>query len=278
VSLIAIPDLPLSALRTLKVPHNNLTHLSEKISTTLQDLDLSFNNFSGIPAEFMTMYFPHLKSLSLSSNPITSIPDKTFQRLSNSLEHLDIANLDLESFSLDLLEALQNLRSLKTSAYVKLPNYNIPKLVQNLHNLRSIWIDSPPPPPPAKEPNGKPPKPSPPQSDLRREMEGIFPLKVRELTFSGKGLSKLADNIMSGIQSTVLHINFVNTSLLQLSPNLFKVMDQVRNVSMEIDGMNGLLKNIPNPNSAHILHLPNTVFLTDLKISGNSYTCDCELG
>lgn len=55
-------------------------------------------------------------------------------------------------------------------------------------------------------------------------------------------------------------------------------MGRVRNISLDIRYNNRMLKKIPNPNTGTVPHLPNSVFLTELKMSDTDLNCDCDLG
>lgn len=73
-----------------------------------------------------------------------------------------------------------------------------------------------------------------------------------------------------------MSIKFYNTSLTSLPK--FNTIGTATNISLNILGNNQQLSNIPNPNSAKFLNIPSKAFLTELKISGNSFSCDCDLG
>lgn len=73
-----------------------------------------------------------------------------------------------------------------------------------------------------------------------------------------------------------MSITFFNTSLKSLPK--FNTIGTATNISLNIFKNNQQLSNIPNPNSAKFLNTPNNAFLTELKISGNSFSCDCDLG
>lgn len=80
------------------------------------------------------------------------------------------------------------------------------------------------------------------------------------------------------MRSPYLYMQLFNTSLQALPPNFFKHMGRVRNISLDIRYNNHNLKKIPNPNTGQVPFLPNSVFLTDLKMSHTDLNCDCDLG
>ncbi|XP_065076627.1 chaoptin-like isoform X2 [Ochlerotatus camptorhynchus] len=285
VSLSAVPELSNPSLRVLKISHNDLPSIPPELAanmSSLRELDLSENDLTHVP--LITHSLPNLKSLSLAGNPITTMTNTSLLGAADTLEHLDIANLNLNGIENGVLNKLHFLRTLRISTYPNIQHFNIPRILENAHNLRELWIEAPKPPSHDRSGSSsaapKTPKPvSLPSSDMRREMEGILPRKLKSITFSGSGFNRLADNVLKGIQTASLHVSLYNTSMADLPNNFFKnIGKSVRNISLDLEFNNDLLKALPNPNSAHYLHLPEHVFLTDLRISGNSLSCDCEIG
>jgi hypothetical protein len=76
------------------------------------------------------------------------------------------------------------------STYPKINNFNIPKVLENVENLRYLWIEAPQ----SVSADGQS-KGGGASVDLKREMEGRLPLKLKNITISGTGFTKLADNI-----------------------------------------------------------------------------------
>lgn len=81
-----------------------------------------------------------------------------------------------------------------------------------------------------------------------------------------------------GIQSSYLRVILTNTSISTLPSNLFSKLGQVKNISLDFSGNNNNLKGVPNPNTASVVHLPEKVFLTSLRMGSNGLDCDCSLG
>lgn len=71
---------------------------------------------------------------------------------------------------------------------------------------------------------------------------------------------------------------FSNTSVSTLPSNLFAKLGAVKNISLDFGANNDQLKGVPNPNSASVVHLPEKVFLTSLRLGANALDCDCSLG
>jgi hypothetical protein len=56
----------------------------------------------------------------------------------------------------------------------------------------------------------------------------------------------------------------------------FTQLGRTRNLTLDV--RNNTFKSIANPNSGERPGAPKAVFLTNLKMSGNKWNCDCELG
>lgn len=117
-----------------------------------------------------------------------------------------------------------------------------------------------------------------PASDFARELSGNFPPKVRKVIFEGHSLNRVAEDVLKGVQSPVLHVIFKNTSITSLPDKLFNNLEHVRNITLDFDHTNKVLKKISNPNTAHYPNIADRTYLTNLNIDEMSLGCDCELG
>lgn len=99
VSLSMVPDLPLPALRVLRLSNNELPSIPQELApnmSQLRVLDLSDNDLTNMP--ILTHSLTHLRWLSLAGNSIRSLTNSSFTRLSDDLAYLDISQLDLNTF------------------------------------------------------------------------------------------------------------------------------------------------------------------------------------
>jgi Leucine-rich repeat (LRR) protein len=64
--------------------------------TSLRELDLSNNDLTNVP--LITHSLPNLRSLSLAGNPITTLTNTSLLGAAETLEYLDIAHFNLNSF------------------------------------------------------------------------------------------------------------------------------------------------------------------------------------
>jgi hypothetical protein len=103
----------LEYLKALRVAAFGLSSLPESfvnLGDTLEDLDISSNNFSGIPAMITEENFPRLRSLDLTANRRTIISD-----LRNATEGMGIHHNTATDDVLERLFLWENLESLTLS-------------------------------------------------------------------------------------------------------------------------------------------------------------------
>lgn len=90
------------------------------------------------------------------------------------------------------------LRKLRISTYPQLPNFNIPTILDDVDSLRELWIESPPwreEKVISKEGFETYQWVQDAASDLRQELFGYLPRKVKKITVSGSGFTNLAEGI-----------------------------------------------------------------------------------
>lgn len=91
------------------------------------------------------------------------------------------------------------MKSLRISTYPHINDFNIPKVITGLGNLRSLWIEAPVLPhiSPSSQSNNKVSTAPVFATDLRKEMLGYLPSKLRKITIGGKGYMILSDLLLS---------------------------------------------------------------------------------
>lgn len=102
------------------------------------------------------------------------------------------------------MQSLRTLRSLRLSPYPNVQDFNIPEIVDDMDNLRELWIEALEPVKVTQvtldagivssQPAAPPIQIS---TDLRKEMEGYLPPKLKKLTISGHGFTQLSDNVLN---------------------------------------------------------------------------------
>ncbi|GAB0092364.1 chaoptin [Sergentomyia squamirostris] len=281
VNIMTFPDLPFTFLKRLSIAHNELPSVPPELAlnlTTLRHLDLSYNDISAVP--LITHSLPQLKSLSIAGNPISTLSNTSLIGVAETLETLDIAHLFLTSFELGALSRMTSLKTLIISPYPDVINFNIPVIVEEIETLRQLEIEAPQAIPVAYagESSFMRPRKDAPKTDLKLEMDGSLPPKVKSIVIRGQGFTQISNNFLNGIQSPVLHVVLQNTSITSLPNNFIKSYGSIRNLTLDFTQNNDNLIKIPNPNTGRIPQLPNQVYLVDLKLGNQQLSCDCGIG
>ncbi|CAH1127122.1 unnamed protein product [Ceutorhynchus assimilis] len=261
VSLRNVPILPTPNLVTLSLAYNSLPNMPPELATNLtnlQRLNLDDNSLTLIP--ILTHSLDQLRYLSMASNQLTYLSNTSLLGVADHLEELDVRDLDLSVMEAGAFCKMYSLRTLKMNFYTGFKSFNIPLLIQYNTGLRNleIHVDRST------------------DSDLSREMQGDLPPKLRNITFSGKGLKKLGNNILKGIRYPEFHLCIRNTSIDKVPQELFKNIGSAKNVTVDV--RDGGLKGLMNPSTGSKPNLFKKTFLTDLKMIGNRWDCDCDLG
>ncbi|PSN49296.1 Chaoptin [Blattella germanica] len=254
-SLNEVPELPLHALRTLRISHNEIEDIPNELPTnltSLRRLDISHNQFQTVPPAIRSL--PQLRFLELESNPITTLSSVSFQGAMEELEELDLRHLPLNYFEPNTLNMMNTLQTLKLSPYKEVRDFNIPQIIQQNHGLRDLHLE-------AFE-----------KQDLEEEFSGSLPFKVRNITISGGGISNVPNNLFKGVRSPRLHFTLRNTSVEMLPRTLFQQTNWIRNLSLDI--RNNSLFSIGNPNTGEFPGAPKSMFLKEMQLTGNRWTCD----
>ncbi|XP_045535328.1 chaoptin isoform X2 [Papilio machaon] len=260
VSLVSIPSMALSKLKSLDLSYNNLPSISPETTgnlTKLRALDLSYNDFTKVPEA--THSLTNLRWLSLSGNPITALRNTSLYGVSPRLEYLDITRLRLNILEHGVLSKMFSLRTLKVNVYPSVRDFNIPQLVTYnaaLENLQ-IEVDDP-------------------QVDLGKEMAGELPGKLNNITLTGGSLKFISQYLLSGVQSKVLRLTIHNTSVEDIASEVFWKPGRIKNLTLDL--RYNRLARVPNPAQKEWPGVPNHLFLHDILVAGNPLACDCGIG
>ncbi|XP_044258031.1 chaoptin isoform X2 [Tribolium madens] len=261
VSLSQVPTLSTPNLLSLSLAFNSLPTVALEIAgniSSLRYLNLDYNDLSAVP--IVTHSLTELRYLSMEGNPITTLSNTSLLGAANQLEELNLKNIDLSVLELGAFCKMQPLRTLRIGIYSNIKNYNIPTILQfndGLKNLEILVIKD--------------------TDTLDNEMRGAWPLKLQNLTLTGRGLKKITGKMFQGIRSPTFHLTLCNTSVIKIPFDVFHNMLQVRNVSVDVRD-NLLLKNLQNPSTGSKPGKPRSAFLIDLKLMGGKWSCDCDLG
>ncbi|KAJ8961557.1 hypothetical protein NQ318_014809 [Aromia moschata] len=273
VSLTLVPTLPTPHLISLSLAYNALPTVPPEMATNmtnLQRLDLNYNDLTAVP--IVTHSLLELRYLSMVANPITFLSNTSLLGVADHLVELDIRNFELNNLEVGVFCKMYSLRTLKMNYYKNIKNFNIPSILQYTTGLRNLEIH-------VEALKGRVllRVDTPVESNLEREMAGNLPPKLKNITFTGRGLKQLGDRILQGVRSPNLYLYIRNTSILKIPSSLFENMRYARNLSLDVR-YNGGLQNLLNPSTGHKPDLYKKTFLIDLMITENKWSCDCDLG
>ncbi|CAH1974718.1 unnamed protein product [Acanthoscelides obtectus] len=262
VSLTMVPSLPTPNLATLSLAHNSLPTVPPEMATNmtnLQSLNLNHNDLTAVP--IVTHSLLELRYFSMAANPVTFLSNTSLLGVADRLVELDIRDFDLNTLEAGIFCKMYALRTLKMDFYRSVKNFNIPAVLQFSTGLKELEIH-------VDEST---------DTNLEKEMAGELPSKLRNITFSGRGLKKLGNNVLQGVRSPVLHFCVRNTSILKIPSNIFQNAGWAKNLTVDVRD-NGGLQTLNNPSTGSRPDLYRRTFLMDLKLTGNRWTCDCNLG
>ncbi|KAK9496756.1 hypothetical protein O3M35_013038 [Rhynocoris fuscipes] len=254
VSISYVPPLPLPNLLTLDMSHNTITYIPPDLSknlTNLKDFNMAYNSLLAVPD------FPQLKSLCLAANEIKFLGNTSFAEFRH-LTELDIRRLPLNEFDVESIRTLSELSRLHISNYPKIPNFNIPRWIEDNHALRFIRYEN----------DGS--------SGIGSEFMGEFPPKVSKIIFSGLEIRSLPDFLLKGVNNPSLEFTLRNTSVEVIPESIFSSLPHVRNITLCLEGRN--LKSIGNPSNTAAPNTPRRTFLIDFHLYSDELSCDCKIG
>lgn len=258
LSLMSVPELYLPNLVYLSLAKNALSSIPTEMAgnlTSVRDLNLADNNLTIVPVAIYSL--TDMKRLSLSGNPISVLSNTSLLGVANHLEELDITDLPLHTFEVGTLSKLHFLRTLKISSY-NAKYFNIPRVLESNYALRSLDI----------EVNR--------ETNLKSEMSGKLPLKLRRVALSGKSLKNLDADVLDGVRYPQFQFTVHNTGLLTVPKNLFDDLYFIKNLSLSIKGNNNL-QYFGNPLTAAKPGIRQRIFLLDVSMEANKWSCDCGL-
>lgn len=259
VSLVSVPSMMLSKLKSLDLSYNNLASIPPDTTanlTRLRRLDLSYNDLTGVPVA--THSLSDLRWLSLSGNPISALMNTSLYGVSPRLEYLDVTRLRLRILEHGAFGKMYGLRTLKITAYSNV-HFNVPKILSYNSGLENLLIE-------IEEFT----------NEFGKEMYGLLPSKLNNITITGRPLKYLTQFLLSGVQAKVCRLTIFNTSIEEIAPEVFYKPGRIENLTLDL--RHNYLMNVPNPSQKAWPGVPNTVFLQDILVAGNPLNCDCGIG
>ncbi|XP_037296903.1 chaoptin isoform X2 [Manduca sexta] len=260
VSLVFVPSMLLSKLKSLDLSYNNLPTIPPDTTanlTRLRALDLSYNDLTTVPVA--THSLTELRWLSLSGNPITALMNTSLYGVSPRLEYLDVTRLRLRIFEHGVFSKMYALRTLKISSYSNVREFNVPRMVTYNTGLENILVE-------VDESS----------TEFGKEMYGALPTKLNNVTITGRNLKYLTQYLISGVQAKNLRLTIYNTSVEEIASEVFWRPGRVRNLTLDL--RNNYIMRVPNPSQKGWPGVPNSIFLKDIYVAGNPLICDCGVG
>lgn len=83
--------------------------------------------------------------------------------------------------------------------------------------------------------------------------------------------------LLQGVRSLTLHFTLRNTSVTKIPREIFLNSGWARNISIGLYD-NNQLQQLGNPSTGGRPNLPSKLFLVDLRMRKNKWSCDCNLG
>ncbi|KAH9636120.1 hypothetical protein HF086_008420 [Spodoptera exigua] len=251
----------LPKLRWLDLSNNTPFNSGDRGTTIFKGLErklshLGLKNVSLISA---THSLSDLRWLSLSGNPITALMNTSLYGVSPRLEYLDVTKLRLRILEHGVFSKMYGLRTLKITAYSNVREFNVPKMLSYNAGLENLLIET-----------------DYDSVEFGKEMYGPLPLKLNNITITGRYLRYLTQYLLSGVQSKVLRLTVFNTSVEEIASEVFWRPGRVTNLTLDL--RDNYIVRVPNPSQRPWPHVPNTVFLQDILVAGNPLTCDCGIG
>ncbi|XP_026759596.1 chaoptin isoform X2 [Galleria mellonella] len=259
VSLMSVPSLPLTKLKSLDLSYNNLPSIppdSTANLTRLRVLDLSYNDLTTVPVA--THSLTDLRWLSLSGNPITALMNTSLYGISTRLEYLDVTKLRVKILEHGVFSKMLGLRTLKITAFSTVREFNVPRMLSYNAALENLLIDI--------DYGGV---------EFGRELQAQLPCKLNNITITGRTLKYLSPYLLLGVHAKHLRLTVYNTSIEDITSEVFFSPGRVRRLTLDV--RSNYLTKIANP-SQRAWPGANGLFLEDILVAGNPLVCDCGIG
>jgi len=112
--------------------------------------------------------------------------------------------------------------------------------------------------------------------------------RLREISVEGEDVVQLSPAAFKNLRSRRLQFNVIAKRALEIERDLFLNLGEVENVTVFVEGskdaanvethlgFGGEERSLGNPVTSYAPGHPRAVFLRDLKVSGNVWTCECD--
>lgn len=249
-------DLP--RLMHLNVSHNILSFLPSVTMANLSSirvLDISYNELP-VPANSAWQMLPRLRELYMQKNPIRSLTNTSFTGLER-LEILDIRDFPLQVFEAGCFTSLTSLRRLYMTTHPQINRFNLARALHNVPSLQELILEV--------------------DGTLNSELMNYeLPYRLTNITLMGPRMRKISPTALQEIRARELQLTFYRTHMEEVPRDVFKNLGRVKYVAVAAE--NNTMTKLGEPSTTGYPGVPNSVFLTDLRMHNNQWNCDCGIG
>uniref|UniRef100_T1J3Q9 LRRCT domain-containing protein n=1 Tax=Strigamia maritima TaxID=126957 RepID=T1J3Q9_STRMM len=255
-NVVKIPTLEMPFLQRLNLSLNRIQRITPDAfqrTTHLRTLDLSNNRISQLPEPDAWRKIDHLRHLDLSHNPIRSLSSGDFQ----SLDKLRVLKLDdlsqLFRFEDDSLKDLTQLEVLHMSNYTDMRFLDVKGILQHVPPLRELSLEIK-------------------SGSLTDQAHSVYSSRLRRLRVTGRSLHTVATNAMAGIVAPDIRVTIDGTNVSTLLPSVFFSLPMSSKIAVDV----------PNNQIGYLT--PQLInFMDERKnsfrlngLSSNPLKCDCN--
>ena len=253
-----LPSVRMRYLLFLNLSNNNIETVKEEsfsLTKNLRTLDLSRNKLRSLNDGLALIWpkLPYLRYLDISGNPFGYIFKTDLAGLPQLrvLKATDLRRLTkIDGAALDSLKTLEELH-LHTLPSVK--STNVKQMLESLPGLEIVDVEITDP-------------------QIHNQLHPAFSPRLRELTIRGKKVEALSGGAFAGINSPILEIGLVNTSITSLSPQVFIPVPMSSQITLDVDN-----SKIPSVSEEFLENLNPRSRNLELKgLESNPLYCDCH--
>ncbi|CAG0894533.1 unnamed protein product [Cyprideis torosa] len=240
-------------LLTLNVSYNTLNRL-DSLGTyrSLRSLDLTNNSLIEVESN-LWVQLPNLRHLRLAKNPVQKLLNNSLVGLQN-LHTLDISDLDLQEIESGAFSSMSGLEELTISDFPKADQTNWTALL-SIDSLRRLNLHM--------------------SSSELKPLFTDWPPKLSHLTLEGYKLTRVHPDVFRGLSSSSFSLTIRGTSLTSLPSSAFSSTSRLLRLSLDVRGGNFTSLGDPRVRPKWQTF---PIDLTDIKVSGNPWVCDCGIG
>ena len=253
-----LPTIEMRFLLYLNLSNNRIEDVKDESFTytrNLRTLDVSRNRLRSLSYGLASVWpkLPYLRYLDISGNPFNFIVrgDLSYLPQLRVLKATDLRRLTKIEGS--ALQSLRTLEELHLHTLPALDSIDTHEILESLPGLEIADIEIT-------------------DSEIHDQLHPVFTPRLRRLFIRGKNVEALSGGAFAGINSPILTIGLVNTSLSSLSSQVFRPVPMSSQITLDVSdnkipSLSNMFLNSLNPRQRH------------LKLEGldtNPLFCDCN--